>query len=463
MLVSQKLTIFCHRTIKTSSVCAHYGGTWKNNRRLQNPAITKEIPTVEYKKDGSFKKTRLVYVCGFAATGALGLPQYYKPEKKSLEELREHDTATSKFKRLPLTSSTDTIRDIACGYGFTILAAKVQNSDQSCLGFGLNSHSQIGYHVSRPGFPLEIVINPSPIFLPTTKPIIAVSCGRSHSLLLNEIGQVFAIGNNSFGQCARPIVEKENYFGSKKVNQIHELPTNIVQVHCGQDHSMFITEDGQLYACGWGADGQTGIGHYNNEPKPTRVMGDLEHIRVKKVSCCADTVLALDDQGNVFGWGNSEYAQFSALAKDESEQFNTPRHLDMLNVPGKIVDIAAGGTICAVLNDKGQVYVWGFGILGKGPNVDHLSYPTLLPESLFGMNLYNPDTKVEKIYAGLSQFAAITNKGDLFMWGRNRGSALGLTNKGPQYFPMQVNMNLASVKKVSLGVDHTCAIVEKVC
>ena len=30
------------------------------------------------------------------------------------------------------------------------------------------------------------------------------------------------------------------------------------QVACGQDHSLFLTETGKVYACGWGADGQTG-------------------------------------------------------------------------------------------------------------------------------------------------------------------------------------------------------------
>lgn len=31
-----------------------------------------------------------------------------------------------------------------------------------------------------------------------------------------------------------------------------------VQVVCGQDHSLFRTKKGAVFACGWGADGQTG-------------------------------------------------------------------------------------------------------------------------------------------------------------------------------------------------------------
>ena len=31
-----------------------------------------------------------------------------------------------------------------------------------------------------------------------------------------------------------------------------------LQVVCGQDHTMFLTDDGEVYSCGLGADGQTG-------------------------------------------------------------------------------------------------------------------------------------------------------------------------------------------------------------
>lgn len=432
-----------------------YGRIWSNPRRLQNPDLD-NVPVYEFVKDGKVKKANMLYVCGFGATGSLGMERYFRPDIKDADELKGKDVMSSTFRRLPALSICDKLVDVACGFGFTIVVA-----DNKALGFGLNTHSQIGYQTFKKGYPLEIVATPAPIFVPTNKPIKKVSCGRSHSLLLDDSGKVFALGNNSFGQCGRPIVEDETYFGSKKVHIINDLP-KVEQLSCGQDHSMLLTEDGKLFSCGWGADGQTGLGHYNNQHEPAQVKGDIEGAKIIKVSSVADTVLALDSEGNVFGWGNTEYAQFRYLANSETKQFNVPRHLKM-NIPGKIVDVAAGGTVCAVLNDKGHVFVWGFGILGKGPKVDQSSRPTQIPETLFGMNVYNPDVKVEKIYANLSHFAAITNRGDLFMWGKNRGGALGFRHKDDQFFPMQVNMNLAFVKKLALGLDHTCAIVEKVC
>jgi len=88
--------------------------------------------------------------------------------------------------------------------------------------------------------------------------------------------------------------------------------------------------------------------------------------------------------------------------------------------------------------DAGQVFVWGYGILGKGPIVEHSAEPTEIPAMLFGRNEFNPHTKVMSIYGGLSQFAAITDTGDLYIWGRNRHGSLGLGHLKDQFFPIKV-------------------------
>lgn len=53
--------------------------------------------------------------------------------------------------------------------------------------------------------------------------------------------------------------------------------------------------------------------------------------------------------GEVFGWGNTEYGQLTSDSEG-SPQITSPRNLDFLKDCGKIVDIAAGGSYCLVLN-----------------------------------------------------------------------------------------------------------------
>ena len=60
--------------------------------------------------------------------------------------------------------------------------------------------------------------------------------------------------------------------------------------------SLFICENGEVYSCGWGADGQTGLGHFNSEWQPSRVTGDIVGETIVKVSCVSDCVLALNGE-----------------------------------------------------------------------------------------------------------------------------------------------------------------------
>ena len=59
-----------------------------------------------------------------------------------------------------------------------------------------------------------------------------------------------------------------------------------------------MTESGVLFSCGWGADGQTGLGHYDNQSSPSKVGGDAKNEKIVKVACASDCVLALN--GKIF-------------------------------------------------------------------------------------------------------------------------------------------------------------------
>jgi hypothetical protein len=59
---------------------------------------------------------------------------------------------------------------------------------------------------------------------------------------------------------------------------------------------LFLSENGEVFACGWGADGQTGLGHFSSEWQPSRVLGDIEGENIVKVSSAADCVLAINGE-----------------------------------------------------------------------------------------------------------------------------------------------------------------------
>ncbi|XP_049331879.1 RCC1-like G exchanging factor-like protein isoform X2 [Astyanax mexicanus] len=329
---------------------------------------------------------------------------------------------------------------------------------------GLNKDSQLGFqrtqHYRNKSY--DYVLEPSPVSLPLVNPqetrVLQVSCGRAHSLVLTDSEGVFSIGNNVYGQCGRKIVENEVYSGSHLVHKIEGFESRVVQVACGQDHSLFLTETGSVYACGWGADGQTGLGHHDKTAIPVLVGGDLAGVKIQQVSTYGDCSLAVSTEGQLFGWGNSEYLQLASVT--ETTQISSPRLLPLDGV-GKVTQAACGGTQVAILNDEGEMFVWGYGILGKGPNLSESEMPEKVPATLFGRSEFSPTVKVSHIRCGLTNFAAITDRGELFVWGKNVRGCLGIGKRDDQYFPWRVTVP-GHVVDVACGVDHMVALVKSI-
>ncbi|XP_043277247.1 RCC1-like G exchanging factor-like protein [Venturia canescens] len=392
---------------------------------------------------------RRVYVWGLAEHGALG----------TLGKTRIVDDVAyiGKPSRLYFGEKHKVVDDIGCGYGFFMFG--VNSDDRKIVyGNGINTDSQIGKYDSDEQYTAGIIPVPRPIHLPLKSlslKVLGLAAGRAHSLILTSEG-VFTLGNNGYGQCGRPIIGNEEYAQSRVVHHIPNVKgENITGVAASQDHSILLTEKGRVYTFGWGADGQTALAHYKNEWQPSLVKGDLTGQHITRLACIADCVLAFSDKGKVFGWGNSEYGQLPG--KGDNHEINITTELVIPSEVGHVVDIPAGGSFCMLLNSTGNVYVWGYGILGFGPEVLTVDKPTLIPPTLFGANPYDKNLKVSKICCGISHLGAVTNTGDLYMWGRNKFGFLGLGNRNDQFFPLKVAIG-AQVKIVACRVDHTVTL-----
>lgn len=437
------LQTFCHQNVpKRTSITG-----FLVDRKVEEDTI----PINRYHGKNKTRRIR-VYVCGFAHTGALGLPAVLPSEENTFT----HGDISHPC-RVYMGSAR--ITHAACGHGFSLFASDT-TGDQKLWGTGINTDSQIGFHKPNPKHTeskakfCDYVYVPSQILLPLNQPktkVLQVACGRAHSLVLTDKEGIFSMGNNSYGQCGRFIIDGEVTRASKVIHKIPSKYFNeeIVKIECGLDHSLFLSKTGKVYSCGWGADGQTGLGHYEKTDKPTLVKGDIDGVKIINVSTIADVNLALSENGEVFGWGNSEYHQLSSVTSEM--QINSPTKL---NFPMKVTQVAAGGCVCALLDDKGDVWVWGYGILGKGPKLAETALPEKIPPILFGRNVIDKDVEVVKIACGQSHFCAITNKGEIFTWGKNSHGCLGIRVKRDQFFPWKTPV-FGDGFDVHCGVDHT--------
>ena len=154
--------------------------------------------------------------------------------------------------------------------------------------------------------------------------------GRSHSLFLTQLGQVYAAGYNEFGQLgvkSEPLKIQQNkndimssildnyYYAKTKPTPQRVDVENVRFIAAGDSHSFAISDsshDGNqtsnLYSWGWGAFGQLGhhkIKNYYNLDRPKKVkFRDAIDLKIAFVSGGSKHSLCLDMEGRMWYFGN---------------------------------------------------------------------------------------------------------------------------------------------------------------
>ena len=112
------------------------------------------------------------------------------------------------------------------------------------------------------------------------------------------------------------------------------------------------------------------------------------------------------------------------MSGSSEPQIGVPMHLKIPSYVKKpIKSIAASGTHCLIIDGDDNVWVWGFGLLGKGPNCEELKLPSQIPNTLFGLYPeieHSFKKKPISVNCGLNCSAVLFSDGGLYMWGRNK-------------------------------------------
>eukprot|EP00049_Salpingoeca_infusionum_P008416 m.138225 g.138225 ORF g.138225 m.138225 type:complete len:302 (-) comp14008_c1_seq12:706-1611(-) len=167
---------------------------------------------------------------------------------------------------------------VAMGYAHSAVIVKGVDSIQLLVS-GINTSYQLGADKE------QIVDYFEPMRVPGDP--IDVDCGRNHTILLSTEG-LFSIGSDHHGQCGLG-----GETSPKQWAQVPNIdPSSIKQVVCGLDHTLLLLNDGTVMAAGWGADGQTGMGHLDDTLQFERIPGITNAI---KVASSADTTLVLHE------------------------------------------------------------------------------------------------------------------------------------------------------------------------
>lgn len=161
--------------------------------------------------------------------------------------------------------------------------------------------------------------------------IVQVAVGRNHALLLTDAGIIYSWGNkngNEHGQLGRQAADADTM---QKLTPITESLRDesgklevIVQISCGNEHCMALTDRGKLYSWGANKAGQLGLPGYCTSPgtlnmkmqkasSPTPVSikdGDGPEKIVKSCNCGPEGSACVTSKGEIYVWGAVSYYMF---------------------------------------------------------------------------------------------------------------------------------------------------------
>ncbi|XP_076669800.1 RCC1 and BTB domain-containing protein 1 isoform X2 [Andrena cerasifolii] len=239
--------------------------------------------------------------------------------------------------------------------------------DGQVYSWGNNNKFQLGnnhnstYPTVTPTHVLEL--------LSTT--VVDIACGKFHSVALTANGEVYQWGENKHGTPEYPNnIYMTNIPTPRKVESDLMGGKKIACISCGDSFSMAVTVDGQVYGWGDNSLGQLGIGNYDYQGKPCKII-ELPGIAIKKVVCGYMHTLALSKQGILYTWGVNTYGQ---LGHSEDTTVCSPVQLNIPSIR-RVLDVAAThyNNISVAMGDDNLVFIWGH-CLGQC-----IAVPTLTP------------------------------------------------------------------------------------
>jgi alpha-tubulin suppressor-like RCC1 family protein/uncharacterized protein YjbI with pentapeptide repeats len=257
--------------------------------------------------------------------------------------------------------------------------------------------------------------------------VMATAAGGTHSLFLKNDGTVWATGWNNYGQLG----DGTNVSKNTPV-QVIGL-SGITAISAGYAYSLFLKNDSTVWATGFNIEGELGDGTYENKNTPVQVSG-LSGITA--IAAGIAHSLFLKNDGTVWTTGNNFYGQ---LGDGTYENKNTPFQVSGLS---DITDIAAGFTHSLFLKNDGTVWVTGDSYLAGQVQVG------------FG-DSFIPYTPVQvSVLSGITDIAAgFTHS--LFL--KNDGSVLAAGPDGTNessFTPVPVN-GLSGITAIAAGRSNS--------
>ncbi len=228
--------------------------------------------------------------------------------------------------------------------------------------------------------------------------VMSMAAGWSHALLLDDTGQLWAWGSNGHGElgngttvssCTLVAVDQSALGGSRVV----DVGIAGAGTSSGSGSaSLALDESGRVWAWGQNVEGILGPGAPEYRLSPGRVQLPEELLITRIAASVGAFAFALDDTGQLWGWGNNDGGQMG-IGSRSPDLPSAPTRVDQTALgAAKVVSMATGYLHALALDSEGRLWAWGwngFGALGNGTG-QHAFTPERVDDSALGDDPWRP-------------------------------------------------------------------------
>ena len=280
-----------------------------------------------------------------------------------------------------------------------------------------------------------------------------IAAGLRHQVVVLENGTVYTCGFGAYGQLGHGDAQSRRWL--TRVPQEAFAGAHVIQVACGNLHTMAVTAEGHAWTCGLNYSGQLGVGG-DRTRSFTFTKVDLGGARIAMAACGMHHSVVMSAEGRVWTWG---CGQDGCLGHDDEQDMLVPRCCEGLH-ESTIVMVAAGGNHTAALGECGSLWAWGDGSqgqLGLGNIEDRLVPTRVGAEEAFG------GSKARMVACGGARTLVLTVSGELWVCGEGANGRLGLNDTVPRLVPTRVDQKHFAGERIA-AVDgdsyHSAAVTE---
>ena len=182
--------------------------------------------------------------------------------------------------------------------------------------------------------------------------IVQMSRSNTHTLLLTEMGEVYSFGSGANGALGLGLLASDVVTSPTRIKRL----SKIAKVCAGENFSLFLSNQGMIHSCGNPSTLSLGSNLVEKILFEPTAISTLLDVDIADVSCSSNHVLVCTTDGTVYGWG---FNSSGCLGMSEIIKSNmTPNQIDFPQGT-VIVKVFAGENASMFIDKFGRLWTCG--------------------------------------------------------------------------------------------------------